>query len=507
MIMRPKPFVMIILDGVGLHPSKKGNALALASTPIFDSLLKKYPHTKLKAYGTAVGLEKGYIGGSEVGHLHISSGRVVDQELKIINKAIRSSQFSKNEALNKAIKHVKKNSSRLHLMGLLSDGGVHSESEHLFALLKLAKKHKLYNVFIHAFLDGRDVGQRSAKKYIKELETQIDKIHVGTIATIVGRAYPMDRAGRWDRTKKAYNLLLSGKGESLSVDPVFAVEKYYKKGFRDEYFPPLVFDKRGVIQNGDAVINFNFRADRMRQLVAAIASKRFHYFKRKRFKIMFVAMAPYSTKVKTLAAFAHPHIRNTLGEVISRAGLRQLRIAEKEKFTHVTFFSNGDSDVIYPGEKQICVPSLKVKTYDLKPEMSAAKVTKRLVKNLAKYDFVVVNYANGDMLGHTGNLIAAIKGMEFLDGELGKLIQKVKSLGGEAVILADHGNCDEMIGAKGEVLTNHSKFPVPFIAVTDRKIKLRQKGTLGLTNVAPTVLQMMRLKVPKELTSKSLIKK
>jgi len=505
--MRPKPFVMIILDGVGLNPSRKGNALSLASTPVFDNLWKKYPHTRLKAHGTAVGLEKGYIGGSEVGHLHINAGRTVEQELKTINKSIRSKQFFKNEAFLRAIEHVKKHNSRLHLMGLLSDGGVHSEIAHLFALLKLAKQHGVYKVYIHAFLDGRDVGQRSASKYLAELEEYISKNHVGKIATMVGRAYAMDRTGRWERTKKAYNLLLKGKGDSIDVDAVFAAEKYYKRGFKDEYFPPLVFDKNGAIRSKDAVIDFNFRADRMRQLASAMVDKKFHFFKRLWLNVLFVAMTPYSEKIKTLAAFAHPHIRNTLGEVVSRAGLKQLRIAEKEKFVHVTFFSNGDSDVKYPGESRVCIPSAKVKTYDLKPEMSAGKLTAHLLKNMWKYDFIIVNYANGDMLGHTGKLKSAIEGVEFLDSQLGKLIREVKSLCAEAVILADHGNCDNMLGAKGEPVTNHSRHPIPFIAVTDRKIKLRQKGVLGLANVAPTVLQLMRLKVPNEMIAKSLIKK
>ena len=499
--MRPKPFVTIILDGVGLNPSKKGNALALAHTPNFDKYWKKYPHTTLKAHGTAVGLEKGYIGGSEVGHLHINSGRIVEQELKTINKSIRSGQFYKNAAFLKAINYVKKNNSRLHLIGLLSDGGVHSEISHLIALLKLAKKHDVRQVYIHAFLDGRDVPQMSAKRYLMDLEKEIEKIHIGKIATVIGRAYAMDRANRWERTKKAYNLLTKGKGKSLRIDPVYAIDKYYDKGHKDEYFPPLVFDKEGVLRGKDAVINFNFRADRMRQLAGAIAKNRFHFFKRKYFRLMFVVMAPYEKSLKTLAAFAHPHIRNTLGEVISRTGLKQLRIAEKEKFVHVTFFSNGDSDVIYPGESRVCIRSAKVKTYDLKPEMSASLVTKRLLKDLPRYDFVLVNYANGDMLGHTGNLRAAVKGMAALDVELGKLVEGVKSLGGEAVILADHGNCDNMVG---DGLTSHSRHPVPFIAVTDRKVRLK-KG--GLANVAPTILQLLRLKVPKEMIAKSLIKK
>jgi len=489
--MRPKPFLLIILDGVGLNPSKKGNALALANTPNFDNLWKKYPHSQLKAHGTAVGLEKGYIGGSEVGHLHINAGRLVEQELKTINKSIRSGQFYKNKAFLNAIKYSK----RLHLVGLISDGGVHSEISHLLAILKLAKKHKV-KTYIHAILDGRDTHPKSAKKYIKQIEDA-----GGEIATIIGRAYAMDRANRWERTKRAYNLLVKGRGESLHVDPIYAVEKYYKKGFSDEYFPPLIFNKEGIIKTGDAVIDFNFRADRMRQLVSAIASRKFTYFTRKKFKIMFVAMAPYSKLLQMPTAFSHPHVRNTLGEVISRAGLRQLRIAEKEKFVHVTFFSNGDSDERYAKESRVCIKSPKVKTYDLKPEMSARKVTNHLLKNMWKYDFILVNYANGDMLGHTGKLKAAIKGVAFLDGELGKLIKEVKSLCGEAVILSDHGNCDSILG---DGLTSHSRHPVPFIAVTDRKIRLNDGG---LANVAPTILQLMRLKVPKEMTAKSLIKK
>jgi len=476
--MRPKPFLAIILDGVGINPNRKGNALAIANNPNFDSLWKKYPHTTLKAHGTAVGLEKGYIGGSEVGHLHINAGRLVDQELKTINKSICSGQFYKNEAFLKAMKHK-----RLHLIGLLSDGGVHSDIGHLLALLKLAKKHEV-KTYVHAFLDGRDVHPRSAKKYIEILEKH------SKIATMIGRAYAMDRSNRLRRTKKAINLLFKGRGKSLRVDPIYTLEKYYKKGFKDEYFPPIIFDKSGIIKPGDAVIDFNFRADRSRQLASIIAKK----------KVLFVAMAPYSKKIKSLSAFAHPHVRNTMGEVISRAGLKQLRIAEREKFVHVTFFSNGDSDVKYPNEDRVRIPSVSAKTYDLKPAMSAKKITKHLLKNMWKYDFILVNYANGDMLGHTGNLRAAVKGMEVLDVELGKLIKEVRSLCGEAVILSDHGNCDAM----GVNVTNHSKFPVPFIAVSDRKIRLK-KG--GLANVAPTILQLLRLKVPKEMTSKSLIKK
>ena len=474
--MRPKPLLAIILDGVGINPSKKGNALAQASTPNFDSLWKKYPHTTLKAHGTAVGLEKGYIGGSEVGHLHINSGRLVDQELKTINKSIRSGQFYKNKAFLEAMKRK-----RLHLIGLLSDGGVHSDIGHLIALLKLAKKHNI-KTYVHAFLDGRDTPPRSAKKYIEILEKH------SKLASMIGRAYAMDRSNRLKRTKKAFNLLFKGRGKSLRVDPIYTLKKYYKKGIKDEYFPPIIFDKKGLIKEGDAVIDFNFRADRSRQLASMIAKK----------KVLFVAMAPYSKEIKSLSAFTHPHVRNTLGEVISRAGLRQLRIAEKEKFVHVTFFSNGDSEVKYVKEDRVCIPSLRVKTYDLKPAMSAKKVTKHLLKNMWRYDFILVNYANGDMLGHTGNLKAAVKGMEVLDGELGKLVKEVKSLCGEAIILADHGNCDDM----GVNVTNHSKHPVPFIVVSDRKIRLK-KG--GLANVAPTILQLMRLKVPKEMTAKSLI--
>jgi len=275
----------------------------------------------------------------------------------------------------------------------------------------------------------------------------------------------------------------------------------------DEYFPPLVFDRNAVIRNGDAVIDFNFRADRARQLVAAMVKRKFHFFKRRKPRVLFVGMTPYSKRLKTLAAFPHPRIRNTLGEVVSRARLKQLRIAEKEKFVHVTFFSNGDSDVKYEGESRVCIPSLPVRRYDLMPEMSAPRITRRLLRDLCKYDFVLVNFANGDMVGHTGNLRATVKAVEAVDDCLGKLITKIKKLGGESVVLSDHGNCDEMVGKNGGIITNHSKYPVPFITVTDRKIKLRQSGKLGLANVAPTVLQMMRLKKPKEMTAKSLIAK
>lgn len=498
------PLILIVLDGWGINKRKEGNAIALASPKNFEKIWKTYPHTELKAHGKAVGLPKGMLGGSEVGHIHLGAGRVVPQELTQINKAIRNGDFFKNKAILHAIRNVKKNNTSLHIIGLLSDAGVHSHISHFYALLRLAKKHRIDNVFIHAFLDGRDTQPKSAMKYIRALERKIKQIGIGKIASLCGRYYAMDRDKRWKRVKLAYDLLTLGRGRKVT-SAIEGVRVAYRNGETDEFVRPTIIDESGIVKDGDSIIFINFRSDRARQLTEALIKKKFNNFKReKRPRVFFVTLTEYEKNLNVKVAFPPLKIHNTIGEWLSRLGLKQLRIAETEKYAHVTYFFSGGREKPFKGEDRILVPSPKVSTYDKKPEMSAKKITKKLLHKIKEYDFVLVNFANPDMVGHTGNLQATIKSIKVVDECIGKIIKEANKWNRIVVLVGDHGNADQMIDYKTKKpLTSHTFNPVPFIILSEERnnIKLRNGG---LANVAPTLLKLMGLKKPKEMTARSL---
>lgn len=502
MILGMGPVVLIICDGWGIRKEKKGNAVKLAKTPNFDSYIKKYPHTVLDASGEAVGLPPGYQGNSEVGHLTLGSGRTVYQSLMRINKAIEDGSFFKNKALAKAMEGCRKMGTRLHLMGLVQDEGVHAHNDHLIALLKMAKDKGVKEVFLHAFTDGRDTPPKSASKYLHAVEEECEELGVGRIATVIGRYYAMDRDKRWIRTEKAYMAITQ-----LRHTPVFgcwedAVADAYENDETDEFIEPRAVEGYDGVMEGDAVIFFNYRFDRARQLTKAFVEDDFDEFHRKRPKITFVAMTDYYKGTKADVAFMEMDIKNRLGQMISRAGKRQLRISETEKYAHVTFFFNGLVEKPDKGEDRILVNSPKVATYDLKPEMSAYEQTDKLLLALGedKHDAVIQNLVNGDMVGHTGKIKAIVKAVETVDDCLGKIVPVVLKKGGVVLITADHGNCEEVVG---ERKTSHTTNPVNFIAVSKRKFKLRERGTLA--DVAPTILKLLDIKKPEEMTGESLI--
>jgi 2,3-bisphosphoglycerate-independent phosphoglycerate mutase len=498
-----KPIVLTILDGYGLREESHGNAVKLANNEIFNLLWDNYPHTQLEASGQLVGLPKGQMGNSEVGHMNIGAGRIVYQPLELINKSIEDKDFFQNEELLKVIKHVKENKSKLHLMGLISDGGVHSHINHLMALLEMCKEQKVENLYIHLFTDGRDVLPQSAYTYIKQVEDKLKEIGIGSIATIGGRYYGMDRDNNYDRLKKGYDAIVNGIGEtSLSIKEY--IEDSYSKEIIDEFFVPAVFDNTGMLNENDGIIAFNYRKDRLREILTAITNPNFNEMEVTRFNnVKTVTMMPVVESVIAEHAFDDPKLTNILGEYIEKQGKSQLRIAETEKYAHVTFFFDGGKEVEYQNEKKVLIPSPKVATYDLKPEMSVYEVTDELLNELGNFDLVILNFANGDMVGHTGVLEAAIKAVESVDECIGKIYQKVQELGGIMIITADHGNCEEMLDENNNVLTAHTTNPVPFI-VTNKNISL-VPGKLG--DIAPTILELMNIEKPIEMTGVSLIKK
>ncbi len=507
------PLCLIIMDGWGINPRKDGNAIALARTPVLDNLSKIYPTTTLNGSGLSVGLPKGQMGNSEVGHLNIGAGRVVYQDFTRISKAIEDGDFFKNPILLDAISAVKTNRSSLHVMGLLSDGGVHSHIDHLFALIDMAKKNGVERLFIHAILDGRDTPPRSALNYIKATENCIRKVGLGEIATVIGRYYAMDRDKRWDRVKEAYDAIVLGEG--LDADSAsHAVENSYSREEGDEFVKPTVIKRDGkpvaILNDRDAVIFFNFRTDRTREITRALNHDAFDGFERKKVPSLssFVCMTEYDETFGLPVAFPSVKLTNIFGEVISRAGLRQLRIAETEKYAHVTFFFNGGVEEPYPLEDRRLIPSPKeVPTYDFKPEMSALEVTKELVSDIEKgrHDVIILNYANADMVGHTGFIEAAKKAVEAVDTCVGQVVDAVKAKGGKVIITSDHGNAEQMTDYETHAPhTAHTSNPVPFILVDDERkgVKLRE-GILA--DIAPTMLEMLGLPVPKEMEGKSLI--
>lgn len=503
---------LIILDGFGLREEAYGNAVKQANTPNFDRYWKQFPHNQLTASGEAVGLPDGQMGNSEVGHLNIGAGRIVYQNLTRINRSISSGDFYENETLNDAMLRAKEKGTSVHFLGLLSDGGVHSHMNHLFALLEVAKRLSIEKVFVHLFLDGRDVGPKTALEFIEKTEAKIKELKVGKIASVSGRYYAMDRDRRWDRVKKAYDVLVFGEGPTFST-PKSVVEQSYEQEISDEFVvPAVIVDENkspvGTISNGDSVIFYNFRPDRARQLSQALTHKDFDFFDRGSkdlSDIHFVMFTEYSDTIKGEVVFKEVDLKDTVGEVLSKNGLKQLRIAETEKYPHVTFFMSGGREGAFPGEKRILIDSPKVATYDLKPEMSAYEIADALIQELHsdRPNAVILNFANPDMVGHSGNLEATIKAVEAVDECLGKVVDEIISLGGRAIITADHGNADVMITEDGKPMTAHTTNPVPVI-VTDDKVEIRSNGILA--DLAPTLLDLLKIDKPEAMTGESLLK-
>jgi 2,3-bisphosphoglycerate-independent phosphoglycerate mutase len=509
--MSKKPVMLMILDGFGISDKEDGNAIKAAHKPNYDRLFAEFPHTQLGASGMDVGLPRGQMGNSEVGHLNIGAGRVIYQELTRITKAIEDEEFFKNEALNYAIDKAIENKSSLHLLGLLSDGGVHSHIDHVKALFKLAKDKGLKNVYIHAFMDGRDTPPSSGKDFVLNLESYLKGLGNGKFATISGRYYAMDRDKRWERVQLAYEAMVLSKGE-FSNSALEAMEKSYNDNKTDEFVLPTVIMENGKpvanIQNGDSVIFFNFRPDRAREITRALNDRIFEGFQRENLDLTYVCMTQYDKTIENVRVANSPQsYNNTLGEYVSGQGKKQLRIAETEKYAHVTFFFNGGVEAPNPGEDRALIDSPKVATYDLKPEMSAFEVTEEVLKRLDsdEYDMLVLNYANPDMVGHTGILEAAKIAVETVDKCLGKVVDKVLQMDGTVFITADHGNAEQMIDySTGEPMTAHTSEPVPFLYVAKDAKELRECGILA--DIAPTMLQVMGLQIPEDMTGKTLIK-
>lgn len=523
---RARPVVLIILDGWGVAPPARSNAIGLAKVPTYNNLIKNYPALTLQASGEAVGLSWGEIGNSEVGHLNLGSGKLIYQNLPRINKAIADGSFFRNEKFLEAIRRVRKNKSKLHLMGLASSGGVHSSIDHLFAFLELCAKEKIKDVFIHAFLDGRDMPYNSGLEFIRKIQDKIKENKVGQIATISGRFYALDRDNHWERVALAYKAVALGEAEEKFTDPIAAVQASYAKKKYDEEFVPVVIVKDNKplakVAENDALIFFNFRSDRAREITKALVLPGFEKFPRPYLKdLYFVAMTEYEKELPVETAFPPEIISQSLARILSENNLTQLHIAETEKYAHVTFFFNGGQEDPFKGEERILIPSPRIASYKDKPEMSAKEITKKLVKEIMddKFDFIVVNFANGDMVGHTGDLKATIKACEVIDDCLKQLVEVILGRNGIALITADHGNAEELVNLQsGDIDKEHSTYPVPFIMVG----KSYEGKTAGLpevpnsdlslikpsgilSDVAPTILKIMKIKPPKEMTGKSLI--
>lgn len=523
---RPKPVVLAILDGWGVAPDTQGNAITRARTPNFDKFVREYPALTLHASGNEVGLSFGEMGNSEVGHLNIGAGRVYYQTFPRINKTISDGSFFENKAFIKAAEHVKNNKTQLHLIGLVSSGNVHASQEHCWALLEFAKKHKIKDVYVHVILDGRDTIYNSGIDFVKKLQEKMKKIKVGEIATVSGRYYAMDRDNRWDRTQKAYNAMAVGKAENYFKNPIEAIESSYEDKVYDEEFVPVVIGKEDkpttTIQAKDAVIFFNFRPDRARQLTESFVIPGFSKFERAYIKdLFFVTMAEYEKEIPVTVAFPPVVVVNSLAETISKAGLKQFHIAETEKYAHITFFLNGTIEESFPGEDRKIIPSPKVSSYDKAPDMSAAKITREVVKAIDgdKYDVILLNYANADMVAHSGDLKATIEGCECIDSELGKIADRVLAKDGVLLVTADHGNGEEVVNLQTDAMDKeHSTNPVPFLVISsdlhgqagpagdapEGDLSLMQPVGV-LADVAPTVLKILGVEQPKEMTGRALI--
>ena len=509
--MKDKVTMLMILDGFGDNKNKDGNAIKLANTPNIDKLMKKYPNTDIFTSGLHVGLPEGQMGNSEVGHTNIGAGRIVYQELTRITKSIEDGDFFSYPEFIAAIENCKKYNSKLHILGLVSDGGVHSHNRHLYGLLEMAKRRDFEGVYVHCFLDGRDTPPASAETYVAEVQEKMKETGVGKIASLSGRFYAMDRDKRWQRVQKCYDALVNGEGEKAG-DPIKAIEDSYQKEVFDEFVVPTVMcngnEPVAKIEENDSVIFFNFRPDRAREITRALVDPEFDGFETKKMNLYYVCFTSYDETMPNVhIAFKKEPLKNTFGEVVSEAGLTQLRIAETEKYAHVTFFFNGGEEKQYPGEDRILVPSPKVETYDMKPEMSAYEVTDKVCEALEndKYDVVILNFANTDMVGHTGSLQAAIKAVEAVDECVGKVVKIIEEKQGNLLITADHGNAEQMIDYKtGEPHTAHTTNPVPIILVTaNKEYKLKENGKLA--DLAPTMIDLMGIKQPEEMTGESLL--
>ena len=507
-----KPTMLMILDGWGLRAEEDFNAIKIAHTPNMDELCSKYPFTSLSASGESVGLPDGQMGNSEVGHLNIGAGRIVYQDLTLISKEIREGTFFNNKTLNALMDKMKTKDSALHLIGLLSDGGVHSHIEHLFALLKLAKTKNIVKVYIHAILDGRDTAPDSGVEYIKKLENVITELKIGEISTVCGRYYAMDRDNRWDREKKAYDAFVRREGNHFPT-ALEGIKASYENGITDEFVEPIIIDNTSDkgIKSSDGIIFFNFRPDRAREITRVLSFETKEGFAEDENELIkdYVCMAEYDATFKLPIAYPPRDIKNTLGEVVSKAGLKQLRIAETEKYAHVTFFFNGGVETPNENEDRVLIPSPKVATYDLKPEMSAIEVTEKVIENIEKdvYDLIILNYANADMVGHTGILPAAVSAVTALDECVGKVVETIMKKNGNICITADHGNAELMAIDSTHPYTAHTTNRVPFVLVGEeyKGESLREDGILA--DIAPTLLEMLSIKKPSEMTGKSLITK
>jgi len=500
-----KPILLAILDGFGIRDERKGNAVKLANKPNLDKLWTIYPHSTLDASGEKVGLPKNQMGNSEVGHTNIGAGRLVYQPQELISASIRSGDFFKREEILKVIDHAKENHSKLHVMGLISDGGVHSHISHLMALLEMCKQNQVQNLYLHLFTDGRDVSPTSAYSYIKQVEDKLKELGIGKIASISGRYYGMDRDNNYDRLKKSYDVLV-GKAQTNDSTIQNFIEESYARGITDEFLIPTCFDVNGKIEENDGIIVFNYRKDRLREILTALTNPSFQEMEVIKFQnLKVVTMLPVVESVIATHAFDDASLSNILGEYVAKKGLKQLRIAETEKYAHVTFFFDGGKEIDYPNEKKILIPSPKVATYDLKPTMSINEVTDNLLKELeiGDYDLIILNYANCDMVGHTGNLKAAIEAVEAVDLNVGRIYQKIEELKGLLIVTADHGNCEYMLDENDNVITSHTTNKVPFI-VCNTNYRVKQ-GKLG--DIAPTILALMDLEIPKEMTGDVLIEK
>ena len=501
-----RPVCLIILDGVGVARAGETNALTVANTPNLDGYESNRPHTTLRAAGADVGLPDGQMGNSEVGHLNLGAGRVVYQDLTRINRAIEDGSFFQNQVLADAVDKAKATGSTLHLMGLVSDGGVHSQNSHLFALLKLAKERGLDKVIVHCFLDGRDTPPQSALTFISQLEEKMREIGVGKVGTVSGRYYAMDRDKRWQRTKLAYDALVFGQGQK-APSASEAVERSYEKGENDEFVLPTIIGAYDRIQDGDSVIFYNFRSDRARQLTMALTEPEFDSFDRGLGppRTFFVSLTLYDAKFNLSVAFDQEKITNTLAEVLAAEGLRQIHLAETEKYAHVTFFLNGGVEEEVAGEDRVLIPSPKVATYDLMPQMSAQEVAAKAVTAIETrtYDFIVINFANCDMVGHTGILSAAVDAAAAVDSVIGRIVEAIGNQGGATIITSDHGNAEQMIEADGQPRTAHTSNRVPMILITNRSLGLKEGNRLA--DVAPTILSLMDIPLPPEMTGENLL--
>ncbi len=499
---------LIILDGFGYNPDDYGNAIKQAKTPFFDSLMEKYPHTLINASGYAVGLPDGQMGNSEVGHLNLGAGRVVYQDITTIDDAIKNGTFDENPAFNAAIDNVNEKGTALHLVGLLSNGGVHSMNTHLYALLRLAKKRGVKKVYVHCITDGRDVPPDSGRGFIRELQSELDKIGVGEIATVVGRYYYMDRDNRWERVARGYNAVFAAQGKHFSTADS-AVASSYAAGTKDEFIEPVIIGGYKGVNAGDSVIFYNFRADRARQISHAITEPNFDKFDRAGGfkKVFYVGMTQYDVTLNDIeTAFPPRHLKNTLGEFLASQGFTQARVAETEKYAHVTFFFNGGVEKPNDNETRVLVASPKVATYDLQPEMSAYEVSDKAVEQIQSgKDVLILNFANCDMVGHTGVLHAAVAAVEAVDSCLKKVVEAVWKSGGTAIVTADHGNAEVMQFEGGSPCTSHTTNQVPFIVAGDKYIGRTLKDGKALCDVAPTLLDIMGVKQPDEMTGESIL--